>query len=198
MNLDERKIIYDDDNLEFENFESQVPVPHNVFPNLATSNTFANGFVGLTAPPMNTTPLIPVDIKQLIGDEAANLESPAEENTEVLKQYNKKKEIKTNTKNDNKSTNVTCECQIKPQEILREYDLSLEVNDDYLKRGSSVKKINEIFSYLEDSDGNILNALNAYRVPYPISKALVKKIISISVDYIDKEWFLCIYLEKNQ
>lgn len=186
MNLDDRKIIYDDNNLEFESFESQVPVPHNIFPNLNAATAFSNGIVGLTAPPMNTTPLVPVDINQLIGDEETDLEFPSEESEDILPQYNKKQDITTPKQPINK-TITPCECDIMPQDILRDYDLALEIKDDYLKRGSSTKKINEIFSYLESRDCNILNALNEYRVPYPISKAIVKKIISISIDYIDKE-----------
>ena len=183
MNLDYRKIISDNDNLEFESFSNQVSIPHNIFPNLASSNSLSNGLISLAAPPMNTTPLIPIDIQQLIGDEKTDINIPSQENIEVLKQYNK------NQKSQSKRTSspVPLEGDIMPQDILKYYDLSLEINDDYLRKGASTKKINEVFNYLEDTDENIFKALNAYRVPLPISKAIIKKIINISIDYIDKE-----------
>lgn len=180
MNLDDTKFIYDDENLEFEDFNTQIPVPHNVFPNLAPSDEVlkrSSSITGLTTPPMNTTPLIPINIQQLIDDKNTDTIPPSDTESDTLIQYNK-----PDTSYSNKVSNPPISGDPMPQDILRQYDLSIEKT---LNRGAN--KTEEIFSSLQNTDLNIMDILNEYRIPSPISKAIVKKVINFSVDFIDKE-----------
>lgn len=189
MNLNDNKYINNDDNLEFESLSTQIPIAHNVFPTLRHNTQFRTGFVELNSLQINSSPLIPVNIEQLIGDETEDLNYPSETTPEDLYQYTQKNypNQKTATTQSNKYVSPQ-QGDLMPQDILREFDLNLEINDSFLKRGCSPEKIDAVFSYIEENDNAILGTLNSYRAPYPISKAMIKKIINITLEYVDKEW----------
>ena len=46
--------------------------------------------------------------------------------------------------------------------------------------------MNKIFDIIESDHSGILATMKAYRIPYPIAKILIKKIIKISLDNCNK------------
>lgn len=104
--------------------------------------------------------------------DSEQLEYPTELNDDFLYSYN---EPKINDRYLENSVNVL--------DILRNFDLSLDYySSESRKNTYTENEINEIFSFIEKDNSGILAAMKAYRVPYPIAKLLIKKIIKISLD----------------
>lgn len=154
--------------------------------------------------PLNTTPLIesapltpyPKNIPTL--EESTNL-SPNVNNSS-------KDEITTNIPNTNTTSNNTFDLEypdedndflysynesrlnenyldnlVNPIDILRNFDISLDFDSDIRKDNCTTDDIDSIFSIIEKDYSGILATLKAYRIPYPIAKLLIKKIIKISL-----------------
>lgn len=104
------------------------------------------------------------------------LEYPSELDDDFLYSYN-----------DAKVNERYLENIIDPIDILRNFDLSLEFSDtESRKNKCSEEDINEIFCLIEKEHAGILASMKAYRIPYPIAKLLIKKIIKISLENCKK------------
>lgn len=101
----------------------------------------------------------------------SGLEYPTESSDDFLYSYN---EPKVNERYLDNSVNVL--------DILRNFDMSLDFTSDSRKNTYTEEDINSIFSSLEKDNAGILATMKAYRIPYPIAKLLIKKIIKISLD----------------
>ena len=107
-----------------------------------------------------------------IGSTNMELEFPSELEDNFLYSYN---EPKVNERYLDNSVNVL--------DILRNFDISLDFSpSESRKNNCTENEVNEIFSLIEKDNPGILATMKAYRIPYPITKLLIKKIIKISLD----------------
>ena len=67
-------------------------------------------------------------------------------------------------------------------DCLKDFDLNIDRDIDAL-RNDSDDYIEEIFNNIEQNNPKTFNLLKAYNVPYPIQKLLIKRIISLTIDY---------------
>lgn len=126
----------------------------------------------------NSMPIIPYPdtvpnmetISNLNNTEETNLEYPSEINSDDLYSYNEDRF------DDNYLINT-----INPLDILRNFDLSPEYYD--YRNESDSNNIDSIFNKIEKNNPGILATMKAYRIPYPIAKLLIKKIISLTLRY---------------
>lgn len=72
-----------------------------------------------------------------------------------------------------------------PSEILRNFDLDLDETTD-LERCHSKSDVDKIFAKIEKRNPGILATFASYRIPYPIAKVIIKRIIKLSLLYSDK------------
>lgn len=102
----------------------------------------------------------------------ADLEYPTEQDDNFLHSYN---ESKTNERYLDDSINIL--------DILRNFDMTLDFSlSESRKNNCTEDDVNEVFSLIEKENPGILATMKAYRIPYPIAKLLIKKIIKISLD----------------
>ena len=100
------------------------------------------------------------------------LEYPSELDDSFLYSYN---EEKVNERYIDDSVNIL--------EVLRNFDISLDFSSSESRKNNSTEdEVNEIFSLIEKDNPGILATMKAFRIPYPITKLLIKKIIKISLD----------------
>lgn len=100
------------------------------------------------------------------------LEYPAELDDSFLYSYN---EPKVNERYTDDSVNIL--------DILRNFDISLDFSSSESRKNNCTEDaVNEIFALIEKDNPGILATMKAYRIPYPITKLLIKKIIKISLD----------------
>lgn len=63
-------------------------------------------------------------------------------------------------------------------DILKNFDLSI----DELRGKDNSCTVDEIFKDIEENNSGIIATMKAYRIPYPIAKLLIKKIIKMSIE----------------
>lgn len=101
-----------------------------------------------------------------------DLEYPSELDDSFLYSYN---EPKVNERYIDDSINIL--------DILRNFDMSLDFSSSESRKNNCTEdEVNKIFALIEKDNPGILATMKAYRVPYPITKLLIKKIIKISLD----------------
>lgn len=106
------------------------------------------------------------------NSDSIELEYPTELNDDFLYSYN---EPKINERYLETSINVL--------DILRNFDFSGDyLSSDSRKDTYTENEVNNILSLIEKDNVGILATMKAYRIPYPIAKLLIKKIIKISLD----------------
>ncbi|MGG7078055.1 hypothetical protein [Clostridium sardiniense] len=76
-----------------------------------------------------------------------------------------------------------------PTDILREFDMDLDENEllgSYTRYG---KKCNpeQVFQRIRANNPLILKTMESYRIPFPIAKTLIKRIIALSNIYCSRE-----------
>ena len=107
--------------------------------------------------------------KNNIGSE---LEYPTEQDDNFLHSYN---ESKVNERYLDEAINIL--------DILRNFDMTLDFSSSESRKNNCTEDdVNEVFSLIEKDNPGILATMKAYRIPYPIAKLLIKKIIKISLD----------------
>ncbi|WP_133015608.1 hypothetical protein [Clostridium cuniculi] len=101
-----------------------------------------------------------------------DLEYPTEQDDSFLYSYN---EPKVNERYLDDSVNIL--------DILRSFDISLDFSSSEPRKNNCTKdEVDEVFALIEKDNPGILATMKAYRIPYPIAKLLIKKIIKISLD----------------
>lgn len=101
-----------------------------------------------------------------------DLEYPTEQDDSFLYSYN---EAKVNERYLDDYVNIL--------DILRSFDISLDFSySESRKNNCTEDEVNEVFTLIEKDNPGILATMKAYRIPYPIAKLLIKKIIKISLD----------------
>lgn len=172
-------------------------------PNLQTNQ----GFTPL--PNINNNPILPYpsivttpSIKDLTNEEA---------NKDVKDQAPDKKSNEKNIKNiltedelypsemlnnelysyneENSNTNTTTNRTITSLthlDILRDFDLSTDFDIENNSRTCCAKQVDNIFKEIEEDYVGLLSTLKTYKIPYPITSLIVKKIIKITLDSKNK------------
>ena len=106
------------------------------------------------------------------NNKSLELEYPDELNNDLLHSYN---EPTIKPRYLNNSVNAV--------DVLRNFDLSLDYSiNESRKNSCTEEEVNNIFSKIENDHSGILATMKAYRIPYPIAKILIKKIIKISLE----------------
>lgn len=145
-----------------------TPYPKNI-PNIDLNTSLNNDNNNVKTPGINTntnTNLFNPNTN------ATGLEYPTELDDDFLYSYN---EPKVNDRYLENSVNIL--------DILRNFDFSLDFSSsESRKNNCSEDEVNDIFSLIEKNNAGILATMKAYRIPYPIAKLLIKKIIKISLD----------------
>lgn len=101
-----------------------------------------------------------------------NLEYPSEQDDNFLHSYN---ESKVNERYLDDSVNIL--------DILRNFDISVDFSSSESRKNNCTEdEVNELFALIEKDNPGILATMKTYRIPYPISKLLIKKIIQLSLD----------------
>lgn len=101
-----------------------------------------------------------------------DLEYPTEQDDSFLYSYN---EPKVNERYLDDSVNIL--------DILRSFDISLDFSSSESRKNNCTEaEVDEVFALIEKDNPGILATMKAYRIPYPIAKLLIKKIIKISLD----------------
>ncbi|MGL5380899.1 hypothetical protein [Clostridium sp.] len=73
-------------------------------------------------------------------------------------------------------------------QLLRDYDFSYEELDVFTDRSDKCKnEVDDVFNKLVTESPGILAALKAYKVPYPISMLIIKKIIKLTLKICKEE-----------
>lgn len=73
------------------------------------------------------------------------------------------------------------------QEIVSMLNIPYDEDNSGLDRDGTDKKINNIYETIEKNYSEIIKTLESYKIPLPVSKLIVRKIIRISVKYSKKE-----------
>ena len=110
----------------------------------------------------NTTPIK--------NTEEINLEYPSEDNSDDLFSYN-----------ESRSSKDLFDEAINPLDILRNFDLTPEFNE--YRSSDGAKDIEDIYAKIMEKNPGVLATLKAYRIPYPLAKLIIKKIISLTLKY---------------
>lgn len=101
-----------------------------------------------------------------------SVEYQSEVDDSILYSYN---EPKVNERYIDDSVNII--------DILRNFDISLDFSPSESRKNNCTEDdVNKILSLIEKDNPGILATMKAYRIPYPITKLLIKKIIKISLD----------------
>ena len=73
-----------------------------------------------------------------------------------------------------------------PDKIMREFMRNLDEDKDLI-RNNNDESINNIYNNFEENNSNIISMLQAYKVPEPLIKMMIRKIIEISINDCKKE-----------
>lgn len=118
---------------------------------------------------LNNNLNIPPDNTNNISDE--NELYPSETSKDELYSYN------TNSSGNNSNRDTLTHL-----DILRDFDLSLDSDIIDTTSGYRSDDIDRIFNNIEENNGDLLCALKAYNVPYPIASLILKKTIKSAIN----------------
>ena len=88
--------------------------------------------------------------------------------------------------NRNANINIANDTTPTTFDALRGLDLDLDETED-LERAHSDNDINKIYSKIEKSHPGIFATLYSYRIPRPIVRVIVKRLIRLTLSYCDRE-----------
>ena len=91
-------------------------------------------------------------------------------------------------RNVNTNANMNIDSDIIPTtfDALRGFDLDLDETED-LERVHSDNNVNKIYSKIERNHPGIFATLYSYRIPSPIARVIVKRLIRLTLSYCDRE-----------
>ena len=105
------------------------------------------------------------------------LDYPNQTNENILPSYNKNSNFPDNNNStNNNSRNIMLDA-------LREFDFNEELDIDRDKNNT----IDTIYLKIEKDNQGTLALLQSYRIPYPISKLIIKRIIKSTLNYCKKD-----------
>lgn len=118
----------------------------------------------------------------------SNVETfPSTENVEILHSYNKTNtNAGTNTSSSGNMSSMNNMGNEQVSNVLRNYFSDLDENTDLLRKCSD-KRINKIYAKIEEKYPEIISMfVDNYKIPCPIVKAAIRKIIKLSLYYCKK------------
>ena len=167
---------------ELSPINSSFPLLMNL-DSLSLSLNTNSAFVTLPSPTTNMqsitkAPIVPYpdDIPDMYKyndintSEEENLEYPDEVNSDDLYSYNEARF------NEDYLTNY-----VNHLDILKNFDLTPDTSE--YRQNVDSETIDKVFDSIEKNNPGIFATLKTYRIPYPIAKLLVKKIISLTLKY---------------
>lgn len=122
-----------------------------------------------------------------------SIQYPDDTSSDILYSYNNSNVNTTDTSNNtpntstnNMNNNITNNTNVKnPAELLR--SLNLDVDEDIdLIRCCKDDDINKLYKEIENDCPGILSLLEAYNIPSPIAKLIIRRIIKITMRYCKK------------
>ena len=122
-----------------------------------------------------------------------SIQYPDDTSSDILYSYNNANVNTTDTSNNtpntstnNMNNNITNNTNVKnPAELLR--SLNLDVDEDIdLIRCCKDDDINKLYKEIENDCPGILSLLEAYNIPSPIAKLIIRRIIKITMRYCKK------------
>ena len=90
------------------------------------------------------------------------------------------------SRNTNSNMNTAKDAIPTTFDVLRSLDLDLDETED-LERVNSDNDVNRIYSKIEKKNPGIFATLYSYRIPRPIVRVIVKRLIRLTLSYCDKE-----------
>ena len=97
-----------------------------------------------------------------------------------LYSYNKK------NKKNNDNSMMSRNSSFIPSDLLRDFDLDLDEDTD-LARNCCNSDIDKIYNYIEENNSGTISLLQAYDIPLPIIKLIIKRVIKISINTSKEE-----------
>ena len=192
---------YNDDDLNFIplNIDSSLAPNSTKFPLLfnmdGISSTKTFGTLSLGFPNLNINPMTELAPLTPYPKNVPNIDSntslkESNNNTNITNNTNTELEYPTElddsflySYNEEKVNKRYLDDSINTLDILRNLDISLDFSlNDSRKYNCTEDEVNELFALIEKDNPGILATMKAYRIPYPITKLLIKKIIKISLD----------------
>lgn len=73
-----------------------------------------------------------------------------------------------------------------PDKMVREFMRNLDEDNDLIRNNTN-ESINNIYNDFQENNSNIISMLQAYKVPEPLIKMMVRKIIETSINDCKKE-----------
>jgi len=89
-------------------------------------------------------------------------------------------------RNDNANINTVRDVIPNTFDVLRGLDLDLEETED-LERVHYDNDVNKIYSRIEQRNPGIFATLYSYRIPRPIARVIIKRLISLTLLYCDRK-----------
>jgi len=87
--------------------------------------------------------------------------------------------------NRNSNINIANDTMPTTFDALRSLDLDLDETED-LERVNSENDVNKIYSKIEQRHPGIFATLYSYRIPRPIARVIVKRLIRLTLSYCDR------------
>lgn len=111
---------------------------------------------------------------------------PSETETEFLYcYYSSFGDCDDNNKNNVKSNDSRIPT---PSEVLMNLEMDLDLDElNGLDRTCCDNDINTIYSLIEKNNSGVFTTLSSYKIPYPIAKIIVRRIIKLTLSYCEKE-----------
>lgn len=86
----------------------------------------------------------------------------------------------------NRSFNVADDTMITNFDILKNLDIDLNETED-LKRSDCNEDVNKIYSKIEKRHPGIFATLYVYRIPRPIARVIIKRLIKLTLEYSKRD-----------
>lgn len=96
--------------------------------------------------------------------------------------------VNTSSSNNNPN-NVTINNNARipmPSEVLMNFDLDLDEDID-LERNCCENNIDSIYDSIVKNNPGIFSALSTYRIPSPIAKIIIRRVIKLTLSYCEKD-----------
>lgn len=114
-----------------------------------------------------------------------NLYPSETENQFLYCYYSSFGDCKENNKNYNKNNNSRIPT---PSEALINLDMDIDLDElNGLDRTCRDNNIDDIYSKIENEHSGIFTTLASYKIPYPISKIIIRRLIKLTLLYCEKE-----------
>lgn len=162
-------------------------LPNNLMGNLSNNvmGNLPNNIMGNLPNNLENNPA-----NQNINNNLSNNNYPDQTMNTTLFSYNKPTSVSVSAKRNNEVPSLVNN-DITLLQALREFDLDLDEDVDLVRNSSENMSdnadIEKIFKTIEESNPGTFSLLQAYTVPYPVVKLLIRRVIKLTLNYSSKE-----------